>query len=745
LWFISPFAAMLVWEANFSVALVYQPHRLPEIPNAMPAVAAINLVYFFAGMAILLVRYRALRDVTERRRVRLLVGGTVLGGLSAAPAVAALWLDTRGGVALMYEPPSSLRLAYAAILIMPLTFWWAIVHHRLYGIDFVVRRGLQYVFARGTLLVVTPLVLIALAVEASLHNREPLPQLLAHHAYLYLAVAGALVYFHVRRRDWLDKLDHRFFRERYDACQLLRAVAATIRTTRNLESAARFVVDRVDEALHLRSLGLYCRRAGEQHFHPLASKPEPAQPLPAYVSLMAFVRSLQKPLEIDLKRGSWLRDHLPDAEVDMLLRTGINLIVPVHVGAGTSEVLLALGSKMSEEPFSREDISLLQGIAESLGELVEPRAIAPEGEASAGGEGDDRLDDYPAGVADAVVAGLEVDWDLAESNAPESQRAFVRELKMLARMMDVHTATAVVDEVAATTSGDRDVASRTSLTRWGSFELLERIGSGSFGSVYHSLDNLDRHVAVKVLHHDRTDRSRLLAEAKRLAKVEHPNVVRVYGADEHHAGFWMELISGETLAQLLARNGPFAHQEAAAIGETVCSALAAVHAVQLIHQDVQARNVMREQVRDAPPGDRRSEEPPRFRRVRYVLMDFGASVTAGDPRPPRSGTLLYMAPELFEGAPASFASDIYSLGVLMFHLVTCAFPVTGDTFEEIRTAHHRSQRRWLRDLCPTLPAGFLSAVDRAIAHDPDDRFRSAGEFEHALRSRRHLDGRTLVG
>jgi eukaryotic-like serine/threonine-protein kinase len=78
------------------------------------------------------------------------------------------------------------------------------------------------------------------------------------------------------------------------------------------------------------------------------------------------------------------------------------------------------------------------------------------------------------------------------------------------------------------------------------------------------------------------------------------------------------------------------------------------------------------------------------------------------------------------------SSDLYSLGVLLFHLVTGEFPVSGDSLDEIRSEHARSRRRWLRDRRPGLPDPFLEAVDRALARDPADRYRTAGEFAHAL-------------
>src|SRR3954464_539311 len=123
----------------------------------------------------------------------------------------------------------------------------------------------------------------------------------------------------------------------------------------------------------------------------------------------------------------------------------------------------------------------------------------------------------------------------------------------------------------------------------------------------------------------------------------------------------MELVSGLTLEQQLAANGLISAREAAMIGVDLCRALASIHTCGLIHRDVKAQNVMRED------GGR------------IVLMDLGTGrdSNCGDGPPPSdlAGTPFYLAPEIFTGAPASPRTDLYCLGVLLYHLVTGAFPV----------------------------------------------------------------------
>ena len=159
-----------------------------------------------------------------------------------------------------------------------------------------------------------------------------------------------------------------------------------------------------------------------------------------------------------------------------------------------------------------------------------------------------------------------------------------------------------------------DLGERVVAERWGRLELLELVGKGTFGEVYRARDaQLQREVAVKLLHVGRPHDGlvdRMLHEARALARVQHPNVVIVHDAEERdgRVGLCMEFVRGRTLEQLLLAEGPRGAREAALIGQDLCQALAAVHAAGLVHRDVKAQNVMREN------GGR------------VVLMDFGAGL-----------------------------------------------------------------------------------------------------------------------
>src|ERR1700691_1170743 len=236
---------------------------------------------------------------------------------------------------------------------------------------------------------------------------------------------------------------------------------------------------------------------------------------------------------------------------------------------------------------------------------------------------------------------------------------------------------------------------------WGDFRLQARVGHGSFGEVYRAWDpHLEREVAVKLLLPasvgDEDDYRAILREARALAAVQHPNIVHVYGMDRHdgRVGYWTDFVHGKTLSFLVLAQGPFGYREAALIGRDVAKALSAVHRAGLLHRDIKAENVMREE------GGR------------ILLMDFGLS-TLPQRQTGVAGTPNYMAPELFRGNPATVASDIYSMGVLLYFLVTGEYPVRLSKRPFAEAVAAIGDRRTLMDLRPDLPEPFLRTVNRA--------------------------------
>lgn len=322
---------------------------------------------------------------------------------------------------------------------------------------------------------------------------------------------------------------------------------------------------------------------------------------------------------------------------------------------------------------------------------------------------DERLTDSAGRVAD----GRAVDWTREASDDP----AIAHELESLSRIERIASAWRTLGDFHP---DDDAEPARAVAFRWGELEAIEKLGEGSFGEVWRAWDpRLERDVALKLRHATDTDASvrRDLDEARLLARVRHPNVLTVYDVAVHdgRAGLVTDFVRGATLESRLASGERWSPDEAALVGLDLCRALAAVHATGLVHGDVKAANVMRED------GGR------------LVLMDFGsahaAAIGAG---PGRTGTPLAAAPELLRGERATPASDLYSLGVLLFRLTSGRWPVPASSLEELRAKHARGERESLRALRPEASSAFVQAIDRALDPDPSKRPRDAGVFESEL-------------
>jgi Tol biopolymer transport system component len=311
-------------------------------------------------------------------------------------------------------------------------------------------------------------------------------------------------------------------------------------------------------------------------------------------------------------------------------------------------------------------------------------------------------------LAAEVADGRDIDWveessQLGAGDGEERARTLdgLRLIADIAGVLRLHR-----DGRALDSEPTRALA----LFRWGRLEVVERLGEGGFGEVFRAYDpQLDRQVALK-LQRQTADAGvlRALGEARRLARIRHPNVLTIHGADvnDGRAGLWTDLLAGKTLHQLVEANGSLGAHEAAGVGVDLCRALAAIHGAGLVHGDVKPSNVMRE------VGGR------------IVLMDFGA---AREQRPgsgtPVQATAATAAPEVLAGTAPTPQADLYSLGATLFYLTCGSYPVASAGSERVR----------LRDLRPDLPSELVEVIEEALQPDPAQRPASAGELEASLR------------
>ncbi len=264
----------------------------------------------------------------------------------------------------------------------------------------------------------------------------------------------------------------------------------------------------------------------------------------------------------------------------------------------------------------------------------------------------------------------------------------------------------------------------------GRYHLDHRIATGGMGEVWKATDRLlEREVAVKLLKQEYADdhvfRSRFEAEARHAAALIHPNIASVldFGEQPSDDGsgvsrpfLVMELVPGKPLSELLQGGQPVPPDRAATLVAQAADAIAAAHALDIVHRDIKPANLL-----VTPDGT-------------VKITDFGIARAADGAALTQTGQLVgtphYMSPEQAEGRPATRASDIYALGVVLYECLAGRRPFLGDTPVTTALAH-------LRDPAPPLPddipAQLRAVVDKALAKDPSDRFSSGAEMAAALR------------
>ncbi len=245
---------------------------------------------------------------------------------------------------------------------------------------------------------------------------------------------------------------------------------------------------------------------------------------------------------------------------------------------------------------------------------------------------------------------------------------------------------------------------RPVLFRWRDLEVECAIDAGGFGEVYRAWDpTLKRPVALKLVPKDVQSESRdrlMIAEAQRMARLRHTNILAVHGADvaDGRAGIWCDLLDGQTLEQLVASHGPLSSDAVIKLAEPLADALRLVHIKAMSHGDVKPANIMIEP--DGTP----------------VLMDFGA-VQAALVDNAGYGSPLVMAPEQLAGAPASPASDRYALGCTLFYALTGRYPIEAQSIEALQERH---QDRSKVDYS-LLPREWRKLLQQLLEPDPKNR------------------------
>ncbi len=692
LWGLDIFSGVTAWSAAH-----------PGVYAASFATALlVNLLALIEG----LYRYRFNHDANERRRIRMAVYTSVPGVFAYAihdgwPIAARL---------LNGAPPDFtpfMATALQGLVLLPaFGLVYAVGVERVLGPRTVLRRSLQYALAARTLRVLVLLPAVPLVITLIQDRDRRLSDLASSRALVYLALIGAVaatLKYQDRARQWLDL---RFFRQEYDARKILVSLAGRVRFETDPADLAALVVQQLDEALHPEMAAVLAAGVEDGLLTSVATTGRAAAPLAADGGLASMLRWSDEPLEIFINDPRSQARRLPSSEQSWIEQTGATLLVPVVGNEAVLVGAIVLGEKRSEEAYSDEDRQLLASIATQIGLAFDVARLKRR----------------------ATPSTTE-----ATSVIPVSAQPMV-ECPRCGRCEESGTATCPADgsRMQSVPSVPRVVDNK--------YRIEQLLGRGGMGAVYRARDvRLDRLVALKVVRAellgDQEARQRFRREAQIVARLQHPGIVSVYDYGTFANGgayLVMELVKGEDLRRVLLREGRLDVDRALKILFAVCAAIETAHREGVLHRDLKPENIL------LPGGD-----------VAAKVLDFGvAKVMRDEPHDALRtgdqaslvtaagiivGTPAYMAPEQLHGVPPGARSDVFSLGVIAFEMLTGDLPFGRGSLADIVLAHARG-------VAPSLGAGHGSALDRAIRAaldpDPDKRPPTVRAFSELLASAR---------
>jgi serine/threonine protein kinase len=685
----APALALVPWRAEGIYQVIYRPWTDLAVPGwVFTAIGLRSVVYVVASLLVLVLSYRKLTDTNQRRRVRVVLVGMLISALGVVG-----WVGLGSMRSLSFWHRILQLPLYFMLLAFPVSFAFAILRHRMFDLGMMVRQGLRYAMARGVVLSLVPVLGVILVVDLLLHGKQPLIEILAVRGWAYAALGGLAILAHTRRARWMQSLDRRFFREHYDARRLLREIVVEIREARSLERVAPRAVASIEAALHPEFAALLTMSLSETAYTPVAAAPagQALPPLPADFKLVALVRLLGKGLETPHGESGWLRQQLPQEEIDFLRQARIDLLVPVSAASTAPQALLALGVKKSEEPYSREDQELLEAVAASLALLIEKPPVAEEPEPI------ELFDECPECGAC---------YDPGSGPCPQDNASLqvTRLPRLLARR----------------------------------YRLDRRRGRGGMGTVYEALDTaLQRGVAVKVIREELVGNveaaGRFQREARAAASFSHPNVVTIYDfgvAASTRAFLVMELLEGVALRDEMKRAGRLPVPRVCGVMRDVCAGVEAAHHRQLVHRDLKPENIFLARGETCETAKVLDFGIARF--LHPEAVEGATGVTADTESVALIGTVRYMSPERLRGGKANIGWDLWALAVVAYEALAGTHPFAGATLAEFSRAVLAGELEPIARQVPEARPSWQKFFSHALSLDLAKRPSSAAEFSSQL-------------
>jgi serine/threonine-protein kinase len=258
------------------------------------------------------------------------------------------------------------------------------------------------------------------------------------------------------------------------------------------------------------------------------------------------------------------------------------------------------------------------------------------------------------------------------------------------------------------------------------YQLLQRVGSGGMAEVFRARDlMLERYVAIKILRPDYSNsqafQERFRQEARAAANLSHPNIVTVhdFGLDHGQLFIVMEHVPGSDLKTLLRQRGRFSVEEAIPLAVQACAGIGYAHRAGLVHCDVKPHNML-----VTPDKRLKVTDFGIARALATIHPDEHSDVVWGSPQ--------YFSPEQAAGEPPSPASDVYSLGIVLYEALTGSLPFNGLTPEELARMHLEARPHPISEYLPDIPQPLEQIVEKVLSKEPSARYRTADQLGRVL-------------
>src|SRR5579864_1735690 len=665
---------------------------------------AMGMFYLVAPLSICVVlvrNYFVIKDPDERRRARWIAAGSLAGILPYLIVRTCKSIAYQSGA---YSAQTSSAYEFAIMLsiipavLIPIVTGYAILKHRLFDIDVVIRRGIQYLMARSVLQFALALPALALCYSLITNANRTVADVMMHNRgfLVLLVLIGLVLKFRESLSSWLDR---KFFREKYRQEHLLIGLIDGIKKLHTVAEMSERVGAELSAALHPETLFVFYHRLEHRAFlRGFSSEPRASYTrLPDKSPEIAGLGRDEGPQDLTSFRNS-TRD--PN-EWRWLLRLGVDLIVPMIGTAGGLVGFILLGRKKSEEPYTPPDRKLLRALADQMAILYENISLQ------------ERLQEArrTSQQMRARAEGQGIRW-LQE--CPKCRRCFDSTLKNCSEDGSELISSCPVEQVV----DDR-------------YRLDRALGKGGMGVVFEASDlRLRRKVAIKLVLAGKLDDPASLRrfdrEARALARLSHPNIVATYdfGVIENEASYLvMEFVPGTTLRAEIAHGGIPAAIIADWFGQLLDGVIAA-HAAGIVHRDLKPENVL---ISDAVNGKRQVK-----------IADFGiakwAAVDLESTNLTAPGTVVgsfhYMSPEQLSGQAVDERSDRFSIGVMVFEALTGRIPFKGKAYTE-RIVSILQDSPQVESALPG--AGSLQkSLMKCLAKDRAQRFSSVAELQDEI-------------